>query len=280
MSTELIDQKNEKIKNETHESNNDYTWGILYPNNGVKTWVTPWGKCLILLFTPWVNFRGITVLKNNLIAPELHGFVMYKSCTTYLLETFDIITQAIHSNSLVYLIFLDFAKAFDKVCHNSLIIKFKALGFDEMISSWIKDFLLSFRKQGVVIGNSYSSWRNVQDSVLGPLLFFIFINDMLKVAQHLLKLFADGSKLIGIIKNLDNVHTIQTDIDALVHLPWIWTTPTKSTYKDRNLLWSPYRQKEARTLEAVQRRATKLVPKLKNLKYEDRLKRRLVRKAM
>ena len=83
------------------------------------------------------DFMMKFLLTNELIAPEQHGFVMYKSCTINLLETFDIITQAIHSNSLVYLIFLDFEKAFDKVCHNSLIIKLKALEFDEMITGWI-----------------------------------------------------------------------------------------------------------------------------------------------
>ena len=62
---------------------------------------------------------------NNLIAPEQHGFVTNKSCLTNLLETVDINTDTIDSGYRLLIIFLDFATAFDKVCHRSLLVKLK-----------------------------------------------------------------------------------------------------------------------------------------------------------
>ena len=76
----------------------------------------------------------------------------------------------------------------------------------------------------MVIGESSSDWRNVTScvpagSVLGPLLFVIFINDMPLVVKHFIKLFADDSKLIGVIKNSNNLQIFQYDLDTLVN--WV-----------------------------------------------------------
>ena len=160
------------------------------------------------------------LMANNLVVPEQHGFVLSKSCVTNLLETVDTISHSIDKGNIVILILLDFAKAFDKVCHSSLIVKLETYGFDNSIINWVRDFLTN-RKQRVVIGDNSSDWKLVtsgvpQGSVLAPLLFVIFINDMPKVVNHIIKLFADDSKLIGIIKNQDDVNLLQMDLDNLV----------------------------------------------------------------
>ena len=163
---------------------------------------------------------------NNLISPSQHGFVYAKSCATNLLEAFDAITAALSSNFEVIILLLDFLKAFDKVVHDLLLNKMRAYGFGVEVINWTKAFL-SNRTQRVVIGKSVSDWRDVlcgvpQGSVLGPLLFLIYINDMPSVASHLCKLFADDTKLIAIIKEEQDKVQLQTDIDALVNWSKNW----------------------------------------------------------
>ena len=134
-----------------------------------------------------------------------HGFVPNKSCVTNLLETLDVITDALKNGHSVDLVLLDFAKAFDKVSHAKLIQKLKAYGIDGLLVKWIEPFLIG-RKQRVLIGDHSSEWEDVtssvpQGSVLGPLLFTIFINDLSDKIKNEWRLYADDSKLIGVIEN-------------------------------------------------------------------------------
>ena len=114
---------------------------------------------------------------------------------------------------------LDFAKAFDKVSHTKLIKKLESYGIDNVLVRWIKSFL-SNRMQRVVIGDRSSNWEYVtssvpQGSVLGPLLFTIFINDLPEKVKNQCKLYADDCKLIGLIEKEEDVQLIQKDLDEL-----------------------------------------------------------------
>ena len=119
----------------------------------------------------------------------------------------------------VVLTLLDFAKAFDKVSHAKLIQKLKAYGIDDILVRWIESFLTG-RKQRVLIGDNSSEWEDVtssvpQGSVLGPLLFTIFINDLPDKIKNECRLYADDSKLIGVIEKEEDAIEIRKDIDSI-----------------------------------------------------------------
>ena len=163
---------------------------------------------------------------NNLFAKQQHGFRAGRSCTTQLLEFMEEVTEAIDRGEEVDVIYLDFAKAFDKVPHKRLLSKLKGYGIKGKIYDWIKDFL-SNRKQRVVINGKFSHWIRVtsgipQGSVLGPILFLIFINDLPDVLNCCMKLFADDAKLYMPIINCHDEEILQQNLDNSDKWAEIW----------------------------------------------------------
>jgi hypothetical protein len=157
---------------------------------------------------------------NRLINSQQHGFVPGKACVTNLLETFDYLTKNLGIRKAVDLVFLDFAKAFDKVSHHRLLYKLEAYGIVGNVLSWIKAFL-SNRIQRVVLGEHMSNWARVtsgvpQGSVLGPTLFIIFVNDLPEILKNKCKLYADDCKIMATVDTQDEIASLQSDIDAVV----------------------------------------------------------------
>ena len=116
---------------------------------------------------------------------------------TQLLETLDEITDAIEQGYDVDIIYRDFCKAFDKIPHQRLMKKNWAYGIRGKVYKWIEEFLKN-RIQRVVVNGSFSSYKKVasgipQGSVLGPILFVIFINDLPEVIQTAVRLYAGDS---------------------------------------------------------------------------------------
>ena len=297
--------------------------------------------------------------KNKLYSKCQHGFRRKKSCISQLLEVMEDFTKFIENKKNFDVIYLDFKKAFDSVPHERLLLKLKGYGIGGSILQWIESFLKG-RTQRVRMGDDYSNCTNVtsgipQGSILGPILFTIYINDLPESIKSICKIFADDTKIYNLSDQCD---IIQNDLNELQKWSEKWqlyfnskkckclhhgrsnnkheyyfenangieNLPSGDEEKDlgvyfsvnlnfdkhinesvkkanmilglimRNFsfinkdifnklykslvrphleygqeIWSPYLIRQSKLIENVQRRATKLIPNIKHLKYEERL---------
>lgn len=164
--------------------------------------------------------------KFNLINSSQHGFIQKRSCLTNLLDFLNFTHRSVDAGEAVDVIYLDFSKAFDKVPHNRLLSKIKAYGIGDCLVSWIRNWLEN-RSQRVMFNGSYSSWASVesgvpQGSVLGPLLFIIYINDIDDGIVNKLSKFADDTKLFGRVSSPEQIIALQQDLIKLFDWSQDW----------------------------------------------------------
>lgn len=296
----------------------------------------------------------------KLINETQHGFIQGRSCLTNLLSFFSEVYEAVDCDKAYDIIYLDFSKAFDRVPHERLVRKVQAHGIGGDILRWIKAWL-NERKQRVIINGTKSNWELVtsgvpQGSVLGPLLFIMYINDLDSGITSSISKFADDTKIGRVINSQDDCISLQKDLDMLHKWSKDWQmefnvekcrvlnvgkTITDANYTlnnnvinksecERDLgvmvskdlrprqqcisarnkanrvlgfisrsvsnrtskvilklylalvrphldyavqFWSPYYRMDINSLENVQRRMTKMIHEVRNLSYENRLKR-------
>jgi len=302
---------------------------------------------------------------NDLFSDKQFGFIGARSTNLQLLRVMDHWTSILDQGGEIDTIYTDFMKAFDKVPHKRLIYKLEKYGISKQTCKWVQNFLTN-RKQRVQVYGSYSQWHDVtsgipQGSVLGPILFVVFINDLPKCVNSSVFMFADDTKIYREISTKNDQLILQDDLNKLFEWSNKWLlkfhpdkckilqistkTPEIRSYtmpkyegglvslerveneKDVGVtinsklkfdehiqnqvnkankmmglirrsfkfldfrsfrllfksivrphleyassVWSPSKIKDIDSIENVQRRATKMLPKLKDKSYEERLK--------
>ena len=159
---------------------------------------------------------------NKLINQSQHGFLPKKSTSTNLISYVDYLTKKLDDGLPVDVLYLDFSKAFDVVPHKRLIQKLKCHKLSKEVIAWIETWLAN-RKQRVMVDGIFSDWTDVessviQGSVLGPILFVIFINDIdqcLGQMEGILPKFADDTKLAKVVNNSQTAAEMQLIIKNL-----------------------------------------------------------------
>ena len=145
------------------------------------------------------------IAKNNILINEQHGFQNKLSTITQLINTTTDWANTLNNKRQTDIRFLDFSKAFDKISHKFLLSKLHCYGITNHTLSWIGTFI-SIHIQTTVVNGAHSSYVEVtsgvpQGSVLGPMLFLLYINDIKSAITSQIKLFADDSALyVSVIK--------------------------------------------------------------------------------
>ena len=159
------------------------------------------------------------MVENNLLSPKQFGFISGRSTVTQLLKYLNQCVETLVTGGVVDAIYLDFAKAFDTVPHSRLLGKLRSYGINGNILKWIEAFLRN-RTQVVKVNGEESFSAPVlsgipQGSVLGPLLFVIYINDLPDNINSDSFLFADDTKILRHITSAEDSVKLQRDLKAL-----------------------------------------------------------------
>lgn len=180
---------------------------------------------LIKIFEKVLRNRLVTYMeRNRLFNPSQHGFRFGRSCLSQLISHYDQILELLASGENVDVVYIDFAKAFDKVDFMETLLKLKKLGITGKAGRWIHSFL-THRTQTVLVNGSRSQPMEVksgvpQGSVLGPLLFLILIGDIDQdIAKAFLSSFADDTRIGGQITSKEDAAALQADLNTV----YSWT---------------------------------------------------------
>ena len=155
------------------------------------------------------------------------GFIPHDSTVFQLLCIYDDFCKFLDSRITAQAIFFDISKAFDKVWHKALLYKLSALGIRGQLLGWFTDYLKD-RSQAVVLKGSKSSYLPIlagvpQGSVLGPLLFLVYINDITQDIESIIKLFADDTSMyLGLEHTQIRTDILNSDLEKIKKWALTW----------------------------------------------------------
>ena len=171
---------------------------------------------------------------HNLLNPSQHGFRAGRSCLSQLIAHYDKILALLDQGENVDVIYLDFAKAFDKLDFNITLAKLKSLKIDGKIGRWLQSFLTN-RVQTVTVNGVKSNPSSVlsgvpQGSVIGPLLFLILIGDIDKDIVHsFLSSFADDTRIGMAISSPQDAQLLQQELEVVFR----WAEENNMLFNDK-----------------------------------------------
>ena len=176
---------------------------------------------LVKIFEKIVRARIVSYLEeNNLLNASQHGFRAGRSCLSQLIAHYDKILTLLDEGKNVDVIYLDFAKAFDKLDFNITLTKLSLLGINGKVGKWLHSFLTN-KTQTVIVNGEKSDPAPVlsgvpQGSVIGPLLFLVLIGDIDKdIYSSFLSSFADDTRVGHSIASAEDAKLLQDDLNSV-----------------------------------------------------------------
>ena len=150
------------------------------------------------------------------------GFIPGDSTVNQLVDIYNTFCKSHDEGKEVRAVFCDISRAFDRVWHRGLLFKLESIGVSDSLLLWFKSYL-SDRKQRVALPGAVSAWKYIkagvpQGSILGPLLFLIYINDIVVDIHSSIRLFADDTSLYIIVDNPQEAANLLNANPAKIHL--------------------------------------------------------------
>ena len=210
-----------------------------FPDNWKRSHVSPIAKGgdraspsnyrpISLLCTPEKCFERVVFKhlynhfhENQILTSLQSGFIPGDSTVNQLTFLYNTFSQSLDSGKEVRVVFCDVSKAFHRVWHEGLLLQLEAAGIKGSLLAWFRSYL-SNKKQRVVLPGAESKWNEIragvpQGSILGPLLFLLFINDIVKDIGCNIRLFADDTSLFLVVENPDTAaELLNLDLDKIM----------------------------------------------------------------